>query len=301
MLLLNGVDLMNGILLINKKPGITSRDVVNEAIKKLSTKKIGHTGTLDPLATGVMVLCVGSATKLVDLLTSDDKEYIAEVTLGIQTDTLDITGNIIKKEDVILTRNDVYTVLESFLGSYNQEVPIYSAVKIHGKKLYEYARNNEKVELPKREVIIKSIELLNFISTEKEIKFSFKCLVSKGTYIRSLIRDICKKLKVIGTMSNLVRTKQGKFKLEDCLDIEKITSNNIIKIEDLLDIPKIYVDDKLKKKILNGQILDNIYNQDMIMFFDENRRLLAIYQIYNKDISKIKPYVMLYNKQEDVI
>ena len=285
---------MTGILLINKPNGITSRDVVNIAVKKLGTKKIGHTGTLDPLATGVMVLCIGKATKLVDLLTSNDKEYIAEVTLGIKTDTLDISGKILEKKDIDINKEQIIDVLNSFVGQYDQEVPIYSAVKINGKKLYEYARNNEEVILPKKEVYIKKIELLSFENND-QIKFSFKCLVSKGTYIRSLIRDICDKLGVIGTMSKLDRTKQGKFNLESCYNIDDISIDKLVDIKDVLDIPNEVVSDKLKCKILNGQILDNIYSSDKILFLDKNYNVLAIYEVYEKDKNKIKPYIMLFN------
>lgn len=287
---------MNGILLINKEANMTSRDVVNMAVKKLGTKKIGHTGTLDPMATGVMVLCVGSATKLVEMLTCNDKEYIAEVTLGILTDTLDITGNILKEENKNVTKDEIVRVLNSFKGKYSQEVPIYSAVKIHGKKLYEYARNNEKIDLPRREIEIKEIELMNFDKNEN--KFTFKCLVSKGTYIRSLIRDICESLGVIGTMSKLTRTKQGKFKIENCLYINDIKENNLLNIKDVLDILKVIVNDELKYKILNGQILDNIYKEDKILFVDKLNNVLAIYHVYEKNKSKIKPYIMLFNKNK---
>ncbi len=285
---------MNGIILINKPEGITSRDVVNTAIKKLSTKKIGHTGTLDPIATGVMTICIGKATKLVNLLTSENKEYIAEVTLGIKTDTLDITGNILEKKETNIEKEKLEKVINSFKGKYNQEVPIYSAVKIKGKKLYEYARNNEEVILPKREVEIFSIELLNY----KDNKFTFKCTVSKGTYIRSLIKDICTKLETIGTMSKLTRIKQGKFKLEDCIEIEEISKDKIIDIKSILDIKQIQLDDTLKFKILNGQIIENIYNEDKVLFKDKNNEVLAIYQKYEKDKTKIKPYIILYEKKE---
>ena len=288
MLYLNGVDIMNGIMLVNKDKGLTSRDIVNIAVKKLGTKKIGHTGTLDPIATGVMVLCIGRATKLVDILTSSDKEYIAEVTLGIETDTLDITGKILDKQDVCVTKEEVINALNSFKGNYMQEVPIYSAVKINGKKLYEYARNNEIIDLPKREVEIKSIELLE----RNNNKFIFKCKVSKGTYIRGLIRDICIKLNTIGTMSKLTRIKQGKFNIEDCININQISIKNIIDIKDVLDIDKIIVDDKLKFKIINGQILDNNYNSDYIMFINNNE-VLAIYKKFQ---NKLKPYIMLFTK-----
>ena len=287
---------MNGILLINKPINITSRDVVNIAVKKLGTKKIGHTGTLDPLATGVMVLCIGKATKLVDLLTSEKKEYIAEVTFGIKTDTLDITGNVLKKEKTLISKSDISKVLNSFQGKYSQEVPIYSAVKVNGKKLYEYARNNETVKLPSREVEIYNIEFLDYNNSGNYLKIKFKCLVSKGTYIRSLIKDICDKLGVIGTMSKLTRTKQGNFNLEDCIDVDDIALDRIINIKKILNIPKIYVDDNLKNKILNGQVLNNIYKFKKILFLDKQDNVLAIYQEYIKDKTKIKPYVILFNK-----
>ena len=151
---------MNGIIIVNKPYGYTSRDVVNILCKKFKTKRIGHTGTLDPIATGVLILCIGSATKLVEALTSDDKEYIATVELGTLTDTLDNTGNVIKEEKTNLNVNQITKALEKMQGVYEQEVPIYSAVKINGKKLYEYAREGINVELPKRMVNIKSLELI---------------------------------------------------------------------------------------------------------------------------------------------
>ena len=199
-------DKMNGVLFINKEKGYTSRDVVNIISKHLKVKKVGHTGTLDPMATGVLIVCVGSATKLVDIITNEDKEYIAEITLGIETDTLDITGNIIKEEKVKIPKEKIIEVINSMKGSYNQEVPMYSAIKIDGKRLYEYARNKEKIDLPKRLVNIKEINLIDDIKyiNDKTI-FKIKCLVSKGTYIRSLVRDIASKLNTIGVMSELIR------------------------------------------------------------------------------------------------
>ena len=151
----------DGILIIDKPKDYTSRDVVNIVSKKLNTKKVGHTGTLDPLATGVLVICVGKATKLVDYLTSTYKEYEAELILGIKTDTADITGNILKEEDSIKKKEEILETLNNMIGKYNQTVPIYSAVKINGKKLYEYAREGKEIELPKREVEIKTLELLD--------------------------------------------------------------------------------------------------------------------------------------------
>jgi tRNA pseudouridine55 synthase len=264
---------MNGVIVIDKEKGITSRDVVNRVVKEYNTKKVGHTGTLDPIATGVLVVCVGSATKLVSELTNHDKEYIATVELGVLTDTLDITGNIIKKEDVNITKEEILEVLNSFKGKYIQEVPIYSAVKVRGKKLYEYARSNEYVELPKREVEIYSIELLDY----KDNHFTFKCSVSKGTYIRALINDIATKLGTIGIMTDLRRTRLGKFTLDDC-------SRGSISIKDVLDIPVIELDKNIEKKVLNGAKIDDIYNSDKILFVKDNIEI-AIYE-------KGKPYIM---------
>lgn len=285
---------MNGILLVNKPVGITSRDVVNKVCKILGTKKVGHTGTLDPIASGVLVLCVGSATKLVEILTSNDKEYEAEVTLGIKTDTYDITGNIIKNEDVFVTDDNIKTVLNSMVGTYSQEVPIYSAIKIRGKKLYEYARNGEEINLPKRDVTIKTISLLS-INADNTV-FTFKTSVSKGTYIRSLVCDIANKLGTIGVMSKLVRTRQGKFSLEDCYTLEDIENNNykLIDIKECLDdFCQITVDGNLLTAIKNGAVITNRWNKSEILFVDNKNNLLALYKTYEKDISMLKPWKML--------
>lgn len=283
---------MNGILLIDKPSCITSRDVVNQVSKKLNIKKVGHTGTLDPIATGVLVLCVGEATKAVELLTAMDKEYIAEVMLGVETDTLDITGKVLNEEKVDLEKNTIINVLNSFKGRYYQEVPIYSAVKVKGKKLYEYARNGENIELPKRLVSINSIELIDDLYlVDNHLCFKFKCSVSKGTYIRSLIKDICDCLNIKGTMLNLRRIKQGKFSIDNCININEVDCSKLLSLVDVLDIPKIEVNEFLKHKIINGQILENRYESDKVMF-TYNSDLLAIYQVYSKDNSKIKPYKM---------
>ena len=210
------------IINVCKEKNMTSRDVVNIISKHLHTKKVGHTGTLDPLATGVLIVCTNHDTKLVDILTSKNKEYIATMRLGIQTDTGDITGNIIKRATYKVTKDQIIKVLNNFLGSSTQTVPIYSAVKINGKKLYEYARNGEEVTLPTREINISSIELLDY----HDDLIKFKVTVSKGTYIRSLIEDIGKTLQTVATMEDLVRTKQGNYKIEDSYTLEDIKNDN---------------------------------------------------------------------------
>ncbi len=286
---------MDGVFLVDKEAGVTSRDVVNEIIKKTATSKVGHTGTLDPLATGVLVICVGKATKLVDYLSSVDKTYIAEITLGLETDTLDCEGSIKNEKFVSCSDEEIIKAIFSMKGKYEQEVPLYSAVKVNGKRLYEYAREGLKVELPKREVQIFDIKLSSPIKRyDGKIIFSIECRVSKGTYIRSLVRDIALKLHTIGIMSKLRRVKQGRFSVENCKKIDDIRIKDMIGIRDLLsDLPTVTVDNGLKKDILNGKILDSLYNNNQVLFVDQNNFALAIYHIYDKDKTKLKPYIMI--------
>lgn len=280
---------MDGIIVINKPKGYTSRDVVNIVGKSLHTTQIGHTGTLDPMATGVLVLCVGKATKMVELLTSESKEYEVELKLGFETDTLDMEGIVLREENVPnLTKEKIEETLNQFLGFQKQEVPIYSAIKVNGKKLYEYARNNQAVELPIKDITIYDIELISY----QKDTIRFKTYVSKGTYIRSLVRDIAYKLGTVGTMTALNRTKQGMFSIEDAYTIEDIKNNayKIQKIEESLPIIKIQVEDETIFKIKNGQILDRFFKDDMAMLMDSHHHPLAIYKTYEKDTKKVKPY-----------
>lgn len=266
----------NGVLIINKPKGLTSFDVVNTVSSLFGIKRVGHTGTLDPLAEGVLVVTIGKATKIAELLTSTYKEYLAEAKLGIETDTGDITGKILNTKKTPLNI-EVEPVLNSFQKTYYQEVPIYSAVKVNGKKLYNYARENKKVELPKKEVTIKEIKLLS----KTNDTFTFKCTVSKGCYIRSLIKDIGTALNTYATMSALIRTKQGKFSLEQASTLEDLKQANyqLYKIEEVLDYPTIKVDDKLGKRIQNGQKISNDFNiKDKVIFLTAEGKLLGIYE-----------------------
>lgn len=276
---------LNGLIIINKPTNMTSRDVVNILCKKLQTKSIGHIGTLDPIATGVLVCLIGKYTKLTNILMNHDKEYIASFKLGLLTDTLDITGKILKEDSYNINKEKVERVLNSFIGTYNQEVPIYSAVKINGKKLYEYARQNEQIDLPKREVIIYSLDLL---SIEDGI-ITIKTKVSKGTYIRSLIRDIGIKLETNATMTSLKRTKLGNFNLEDAYSLEDIDNNNykILLLEDFLDLEIINLNDNDYFKVKNGQILDINTNKYILFKYQNNN--VALYQKYQ---NKVKPLIM---------
>lgn len=269
---------MNGILVVNKEENFTSRDVVNKLSHILNTKKIGHTGTLDPIATGVLVITIGKYTKLSDALMSKYKEYIAEFIIGKSTDTLDITGNILEEKEANISNDEIIKAINSFKKSYNQEVPIFSAVKVNGKKLYEYARNNESVELPSKMVDIKEIEVLEI----KDNIVKFKCLVSKGTYIRSLIRDIGISLNIPTCMKSLVRTKQGNFKIEDSYTLKDIENNKfkLLDIDKVLDLDIIDIDKNqdIYKRVINGIKFDlNISSKPFVLFKRDNEKI-AIYK-----------------------
>lgn len=270
---------MNGILVVNKEVDFTSRDVVNKLSHILNTKKIGHTGTLDPIATGVLVITIGKYTKLCDTLVSKYKEYIAEFIIGKSTDTLDITGNQLEEKETKISNDEIIKTINGFKKKYNQEVPAYSAVKVNGKKLYEYARNNESIELPSRIVDIKEIEVLEI----KDNVVKFRCLVSKGTYIRSLIRDIGVSLNIPTCMKSLVRTKQGNFKIEDSYTLEDIENNNykLLDIEDVLDldiidIDKLYI--AVYKSVTNGMKFDLAISSKPFILFKRNDEKIAIYK-----------------------
>lgn len=280
---------MDGIILVNKEENMTSRDVVNKIVNILNTKKVGHTGTLDPLATGVLVICVGKALKVQEYITQLEKEYIAEITFGINTDTLDITGNILEEKESYITNEEIDKILKSFIGDYDMEVPIYSAVKVNGKRLYEYARNNIKVDLPIHKVKINSLERISSVENNKVL---IKCNVSKGTYIRSLVRDICKRLNTIGVMSKLTRTKQGKFNIEDCYTLDEIRNNEykLIPIIDFIDLPKVEIDESIYKKISNGMKLDNTYNYDTFCFI-YNNEVIAIYKSSGLYVKPVKVFI----------
>lgn len=285
----------NGILMVNKPSGITSRDVVNIVGKTLNTKKVGHTGTLDPMATGVLVLCLGNALKVCELITANDKEYIAKVILGIETETLDTTSPIINTKKTNITKEEIEKVLNSFKGSYLQEVPKYSAVKINGKKLYEYAREGKEIELPKKMVTIYDIQLISDITYYNDTtSFYIKTTVSKGTYIRSLIRDIGYKLNTYGCMDSLERTRQGIFNIDNSYTLEEIKNNNykLLSIEKSLpNILLVEVDNKTLFKIRNGVKLKKFFTGDMAIIKDKNK----VVAIYKNDLNESKLFKMIDN------
>jgi len=243
--------IMEGILIVNKPKGVTSHQIVSKLRKILNIKQIGHIGTLDPNATGVLPILIGKATKTSKYLIEHDKEYIATLKLGRQTDTGDIEGKVIKEGPVpTLNKDELENVLKSFLGEQNQIPPIYSSVKINGKKAYEYARNGETVELKPRKINIYSIQLLTYSSD----KIVYKVNCSKGTYIRKLCEDIALKLGTVGFMDDLVRTKVDNFIIEDAITLdlnENQIRNKIISIEKVFDNNG-EIEIKDVEKLLNG-------------------------------------------------
>ncbi len=283
---------MDGIILVNKEKGMTSRDVVNIVSHVCHTKKVGHTGTLDPMATGLLVICVGRATKLVEVLTSHQKEYIASMIFGIKTDTKDITGTIIEQRETHMKSDQIKKVINNMPTTYQQEVPIYSAVKINGKKLYEYARKKEEVTLPTREVTIEKLQIIDW--QEQEQKLTFLTRVSKGTYIRSLVEDIASHLNTIGTMTELIRTKVGHFTLENANTISEV-KNNSYKLYSIYEIlhemfETRIITGELEKKVLNGAKIDNPEQLETVFFINEQKEPLALYK---KEEDKLKCYKML--------
>lgn len=278
--------LMNGIIIVNKGKGCTSRDIVNDIGHIFNMRKVGHTGTLDPIATGVLVITLGKYTKLTEILTSSYKEYIAEFKFGILTDTLDITGQVLKESNKEIGIEELRDAIIKFKGEYEQEVPMYSSVKVDGKKLYQYARDKQEVRIPKRIVDIKELELLSY---EEDI-VKVRCLVSKGTYIRSLIRDIGVYLSTYATMTSLVRTKQGYFAIEDSYTIDDIRNNNyrLLTIQDFLDVKIVDCNDEQYKLVNNGVKLDIDCDKEFILFRYKGedlalyRKVINIYRMYLK-------------------
>ena len=277
---------MNGVIVVNKPKGITSRDVVNKLVKVFGTKSIGHIGTLDPMATGVLVCLIGKYTKLGSIMVNHDKEYIATFKLNVLSDTLDSEGKVLDTADKKISLEDMQGAIEHFNGlTYMQEVPIYSAVKVNGKKLYDYARSNEDVILPKKEVTIYKLELVSF---EDEVKI--KCKVSKGTYIRALIRDICAYLGTYGVMTDLVRTKLGDYDISDAYSLDEISDGTykLYSLEDIFDLDVRYINDDNHKQIYNGNIVKD-KNSNYILY-KEGDKAVAFYTRINEE--ELKPLIM---------
>ena len=243
---------MDGVLIINKPKGYTSHDIVNIVKKDLNTPKVGHAGTLDPNATGVLPILIGNATKISKYLIEHDKIYIAELQLGEKSSTGDLEGKIIEEKEIPkLNIEEINNVLKSFLGKQQQIPPIYSAIKINGKKAYEYARKGNKLKIEPREIEIMNISLIKF--QNNVITFEVKC--SKGTYIRVLCEDIAEKLGTVGLMKNLCRIRVNDFDLENSYTLDDVKNKNVqvINIEEIFKKqPYIKLNDKETKHFLNG-------------------------------------------------
>lgn len=301
---------MNGILPLWKPKGLTSHDCVFKLRKILKTKKVGHTGTLDPDVTGVLPICIGRATKVAEYLT-EAEAYEGEVTLGFSTTTEDASGDKVAEKRItqVIQREQILEVLESLTGKIEQTPPMFSAVKVNGKKLYEYARAGIEVERPTREVTIYEITLLDERSEFKgeTISFRFRVKCSKGTYIRTLAVMIGGKLGFPAHMSDLTRIESAGFKLEDCLTFAEVeafmetgqTDEFLLPLErGLFHLPKIQISDKVAKKVLNGAVLEQAKDvvlekgQPFVMV-DPSDKAIAIYQIHPTKEGLIKPVKVL--------
>lgn len=267
---------MDGILLINKPIGLTSRDVVNKLTKKFGTKKIGHTGTLDPFASGVLIVTLNKGTKISSYIEDLDKEYVAELVLGISTDTLDLDGEVISKNEVPLPldKEKVLSIISHFIGNIKQVPPMYSAIKVNGEPLYKKARRGEVIERKEREVNISNIELLSI--TNERLIINVKC--SKGTYIRTLGVDIADELGYGGHLSMLTRTRVGKYSLSMCKTIDEVELDDVISITDALShLPSKMVYGFLETKVRNGVPLF-LGEEELLFVKNDKDEPLAIYK-----------------------
>lgn len=275
---------MDGLLIVNKPKGYTSHDVVNVVRKQLNIKKVGHTGTLDPNATGVLPILIGQATKISKYLVEHKKTYIATIELGEKRDTGDSEGKTIETKEIPekLKKEDINQALQEFLGKQKQIPPIYSAIKVNGKKLYEYARSGQEINIEPREIEIYKIDLLQY--KEKEIKFEVEC--SKGTYIRTLCENIAEKLENIGYMKELERISVNEFKIENSIELNNLSketiNNKLITIEEIFsNKEKIELNEKKLELFLNGVMLTNNLDDGVYRIYS-NDKFIGLGIINNK-------------------
>ena len=281
--------MIDGLLIFDKEKGITSHDLVYKVRKKLGIKKVGHTGTLDPMATGVLVISIGKGTKTSDYILSSDKVYEAKIKLGVLTDSYDITGKILEEEDVNFTEEEIKDALIKLTGKISQRPPIYSALKVKGKKLYEYAREGKDVEIKKRDVEIYKIELLDFNGKDE---FTILTKVSKGTYIRSLANDLGRSLGTFGTLTELRRTRSGSFKIGDAIKVSDFERSSLDEIKDkilpmdlaLIDFKRIDIPKSFCEKFIMGQfykLKEKLNDENYRVYSDD--KFLGIGEIRKKD------------------
>lgn len=287
---------MNGVVIINKNKGCTSHDIVYK-VKKIFNDKVGHTGTLDPMAEGVLPILIGKGTLLSKYLINHDKKYIVKLQLGIKTDTADSEGKIIEEKLVkqdLLNKENIEKILKSFIGKQEQIPPIYSAIKINGKKLYEYARKGQEVELKPRKIEIYDINLISYSLKDKQIEFEVFC--GKGTYIRSLCEDIAIKFETVGYMKELKRIQVGDFKIENSITIDELEKNkddinyiknNIISVEKLFnENNSIILNNKKLQLFINGVKLTQNYDDGVYKIYNENNIFIGTGVVENKLIKR---------------
>ncbi|WFQ90314.1 tRNA pseudouridine synthase B [Mycoplasma feriruminatoris] len=280
----------SGIFILNKPSNISTYKLINQVKKKLNIKKVGHCGTLDLLATGVVICLVNNATKISDYLLNANKAYQVKIKLFTLTDSYDAEGNIIQTQTPFnISLDEVKKVINKYNNyTYDQIPPIYSSIKVDGKKLYEYALTNINVEIKSRKITIYKTSLIDYDQNNYEICLDVKC--SKGTYIRSLAVDICKDLNTIGYVVELNRTLSGNFKLDDAINVENVSWENLISINDAIktnDFKVVKYHNSLD--VLQGKkiVLDNICD-DLVFISDDKNNVLAVYQKYDNNIFKIK-------------
>ncbi|WP_158737733.1 tRNA pseudouridine(55) synthase TruB [Alteribacillus sp. YIM 98480] len=302
--------MLNGIVPLYKRKGMTSHDCVTKLRRMYETKKVGHTGTLDPDVEGVLPICIGKATKISEYITSLQKQYEAEITLGYSTTTEDASGDIVEKKPVnsLMDKDEIEKALHQFYGKQQQTPPIYSAVKVKGKKLYEYAREGIEVERPSKTIEIYDLTLdsESIEQSGQNVSFRFTVTCSKGTYIRTLAADIGKYLGYPAHMSYLKRTKSGPFSSQECYTLEELNEKKERGMLDetiapmskaLQHVEHIEVDEITAQKILNGSVLPkSIKTNDSIFLLIYKGESLAIYQDHPKKPGLIKPKTMLKSK-----
>jgi len=274
---------LNGILLVNKPSGMTSHDVVNRLRRILGTKKIGHTGTLDPQATGVLIVLIGTSTKILPFITNSSKEYVAKLRFGLSSNTYDIWGDLVEHSLPLPDKSEIIECLSSFVGIQTQIPPMVSAIKVNGKKLYEYEREGKTIDVVARTIEIAELE---FISYDTDLEF--RCLCSSGTYIRSLCVDIAKKLGQKGVMSSLVRTKIDNYSLADCYSLEQIEAGEyqLLTNYQLLSNYQYVNYDNIDEVMVGKQI--SLDCEDEIVMIVNNESVIAAYECIGNGCYKSK-------------
>lgn len=306
---------MDGIINVYKEKGFTSHDVVAKLRGILHIKKIGHTGTLDPDAVGVLPVCIGKGTKLCDMITDTDKTYEAVMLLGISTDTQDISGNVLSKKDVAVDEKTLIETVDSFVGEYKQIPPMYSAIKVNGRKLYQLAREGIEIERSPRDVYIRSIHIndMNLQDGEPSVTMTVSC--SKGTYIRTLCHDIGEKLGCGACMKSLSRTRVGRFYIDDSYTINQIAALNlkgelssiVAPVDSMFDYPRIQINKEYDKMLYNGNLLPlsagkalDVGLADKVRIYNESGEFIGIYSMDDSGYKPVKIFsaVDAYNDKE---